>query len=381
MSLSDLDDPLLRSAKSGAFHARRYGANNSAAFYAKPDVLDFLDEWVSLAKSGTGERGIVNLAAARANAPRRRKKGLISLVNPCGEINLRDREFCNLSEVVIRAGDDFESLRDKLTSATWLGVLQSTLTYFPTLSPQWVSSCEEERLIGVSLTGQMDNPGLLTPEVLRLSREHVKNTARKVAKLLGINVPAACTTSKPSGTVSQLCNSSAGLHPRWSLYYLRNVIVATTDPLYRMMVDQGVPTKEINGGSSSAILTFPIKSPDGAITRHDMTALEQLEWYERVQTNWAEHNCSATIYVSDGEWISVANWVYDHFDILNGISFFPKQDHAYEWAPFEECSKDEYERQLMAFPDLDFSKLRDYEDYDNTDGAKEFACSGDKCLI
>lgn len=375
ISLSDLSDEAMRRIKTPPYNPRLHGANNSAVYYEKPSILDFLDEWVDLAKSGQGERGIANLWAARKNAPHRRKSKLIQGLNPCCEIALRNKEMCNLTEVIIRAGDDFETLRDKLTSATWLGVIQSMFTYFPQLTSEWKENCEEERLIGVSLTGQMDNPGLLTPEVLQLSREHVKNVARKASKILGINMPAATTTTKPSGTVSQLTNASAGLHPRWAKTYLRNVQISKMDPLYLLMVDQGVPNKDVNG--SSAILSFPIKSPDGAITRHDMTAIDQLEWYHKVAVNWSEHNSSTTIYVGRNEWLTVAAWVYDHFDELNGVSFFPKEngDSTYDWLPYQDIPEEEYNRLAEGFPALDYSRLPEYEAYDQTEGAKTYACS------
>ncbi len=383
ISLSDLINEAMRHAKDPGCHPRRFGANNSTIYNSMPDILTFLDEWVSLARSGRGERGIANLWAARRNAPHRRKSKLITGLNPCGEVTLRAREFCNVTEVVIRPDDDFESLRDKITSATWLGVIQSTFTDFKHLGPQWKENCDEERLIGVSLTGQFDNPGLLTPEILRLSKAHTVNVARKAAKILGINMPAATTTVKPSGTVSKLVNSSAGLHPRWSKYYLQNVEISKEDPLYRMLIDQGVPSFDAPEADHTAIVSFPIKSPEGAITRHDLSALEQLQWYEKLVENWCEHNASCTVYVGKNEWLSVAAWVYDHFDKVNGIAFFPKDEakQSYPWMPNVEITQAEYEKLAGEFPNIDFNRLSDYENDDQTTGSRELACAGGACEI
>jgi ribonucleoside-diphosphate reductase alpha chain len=381
LSMSDLTDTSMRRIKVPPYHERLNGANNSAAYHEMPDILDFLDEWVSLAKSGQGERGIANIWASRKSSPHRRKSKLIDGVNPCGEVNLRNRGLCNVTEVVVRSTDDFESLRDKITTATWLGVIQSMFTLFPYIPSAWKENAEEERLIGVSLTGQQDNPSLLTPEVLKYSKAHVLNVARKAAKILGINMPAACTTTKPSGTVSQLVNSSPGVHPRWAQYYMRRVMISKTDPLFRVMVDQGVP--HLDKGPSTAVLEFPIAAPDGCVTRKDLSAIEQLEWYQRVTDNWCEHNASCTIYVGRDEWLKVATWVYDRFDKIRGVSFFPtdEKEHTYEWLPYEEISKDEYSRLAESFPELDYSRLADYESTDMTEGAKELACHAGRCEL
>jgi len=381
LSMSDLTDQAMRSLKTPPYNPILHYANNSAAYYEHPDILDFLDEWVNLAKSGQGERGIVNIYAARRNAPHRRKSKLIEGTNPCGEVPLRNKGLCNLTEVIIRASDDFETLRDKITTATWLGVIQSTFSNFKEISPKWRENAEEERLIGVSLTGQQDAPSLLTPEVLRLSKAHVINVARKAAKILGINMPAACTTTKPSGTVSQLTNSAPGLHPRWSQYYVRSVMLSRTDPLLRLLQDQKAPTRLVN--SNDAIVSFPVAAPDGCITRKDMSALDQLNWYKRIAENWTELNPSCTIYVGHDEWLKVAAWVYDNFNLINGVSFFPKNEneHTYEWLPFQEITREEYLRLRDEFPQIDFSKLPDYEGTDMTDCSRELACAGGNCEI
>ena len=384
ISLSDLEDTAIRNCKRGTFHPRLYGANNSATFYSKPDMLTFLDEWVALAKSGSGERGIANLWAARKNAPTRRKGKLIQGMNPCGEVTLRNREFCNLVEVVVRTDDDFESLRDKVTTAAWLGTIQSTFDYFPALHSDWHDNAVDERLVGISLSGQMDNPDLLSGEVLKLLRQHATNTCRKAAKILNINMPASCTTVKPAGTTSQVVNSSAGIHPRYSPYYVRNVMISTNDPLFAMMRDQGAPIfyPKANG-ESTAVIQFPVASPKNAITRHDMSAPEQLEWYLKNVTNWTDMNASATVYVDQHEWLSVANWVYDHFDRVNGLTFFPKMEHdnLYEWTPFQEIQQDEYEALAEKFPSIDYEQLSNYEKSDQGDGAKELACAGGACEL
>lgn len=384
ISLSDLEDQEIRNCKRGAFHPRLYGANNSATYHNKPDMLTFLDEWVALAKSGSGERGIANLWAARRNAPARRKGKLIQGLNPCGEVTLRSRQFCNLVEVVVRSEDDFESLRDKVTTAAWLGTIQSTFDYFPALHSDWHDNAVDERLVGISLSGQMDNPGLLSAEILKLLKQHATNTCRKAAKILNVNMPASCTTVKPAGTTSQVVNSSAGIHPRYAPYYVRNVMIATNDPLFAMMRDQGAPIfYPKSNGESTAVIQFPVASPQNAITRHDMTALQQLDVYLKNVTNWTDMNASATVYVDQDEWLAVANWVYDHFDRVNGLTFFPKSedDNLYEWTPFQEIKQDEYEALAEKFPAIDYDQLPNYEKIDMTTGAKELACAGGACEI
>jgi len=401
ISLSDLSDNELRncknfkrvnSIKDEAERARemvklqrRFGANNSAVYYSRPDIFTFLDEWSALGRSGTGERGIANIGGARRHAPHRRKSKLIQGINPCGEVALRDREYCNLSECVLRPGDDFETLRDKLTTAAWLSVIQSTYTHFPNLPDLWRENCEDERLCGVSITGQYDNLSLLTPEVLRLSKNHVVNTCRKAAQTLGINMPTATTSMKPSGTLSVVADCSPGLHPRWDKYYLRSIQIATNDPLFMLMRDQGVPYFIPSGnGNSTAVLQFPVASPNGAVTRNDITAQDQLEYYKRVSTNYTEHSASCTIYVAEHEWLSVANWIYDNWDIINGLTFFPKEDGAngYGWTPYKSLTEEEYDKLANQFPEVDFSRLPDYDcGTDLTEGAKEIACAGGACEI
>lgn len=419
ISLSDLDDEEMRIAKVGAYPQRRAMANNSAVYHTKPDAVTFLKEWAALAASGTGERGIFNLQAARSMAPRRRDASQILGTNPCAEIQLRNRQFCNLSEIVVRPDDDLDELLDKAETAAWLGVIQSTFTDFPYLSPEWKKNCEEERLLGVSITGQMDAPELLTPDALKAMKARVLKVARRAAGVMGIPVPTATTCVKPSGTVSQLVDAASGLHPRYSQYYIRRYRIASFDPLFKMLRDQGVPASPENGQRkkdwerarkididntekgnpfevcpiyragedwspslvNTWVLSFPIKSPKDAVTRDEMSAIDQLEWYKKVQTCWCEHNASITVYVKDDEWIEVANWVHKNWDIVNGISFLPYDGGKYEQTPYEEITKEEYEKLVKEFPEIDYSQLSKYEQEDNTQGSQALACVGNVCEL
>ena len=385
ISLSDLDDKEMRHAKEWPFPIKRAMANNSAIFRDKPSAAQFLKEWASLALSGTGERGIFNLNAAQSKAPSRRYAPKIQGTNPCGEIMLRDMQFCNLSEVVIREDDDLDSLLDKVETATWLGVIQATFTDFPYLRKEWKKNCDVERLLGVSLTGQMDNPSVLTSDCLKALKSRVLRISRKAAKILGINVPTATTCVKPSGTVSQLVDSASGVHPRYSNYYIRRYRISSRDPLFEMMKDAGIKaTPEVGQQSSNAttwVLEFPVKSPDGCITRKDVSALEQLSHYKNLQHNWCEHNASMTVYVRDDEWFEVGNWVYKNWDIINGVSFLPYDGGKYKLAPYEEIDARTYERLIKKLPVIDYKQLSKYELQDNTQGKGEYACVGDKCEI
>ena len=385
ISLSDLDDKDMRHAKEWPFPIKRAMANNSAVFREKPSAAQFLKEWASLALSGTGERGIFNLSAAQSRAPSRRYAPLIQGTNPCGEIMLRDMEFCNLSEVVVREDDDLDSLLDKVETATWLGVIQSTFTDFPYLRKEWKKNCDVERLLGVSLTGQMDNPSILTSEALKALKSRVLRISRKAANILGINVPVATTCVKPSGTVSQLVDSASGVHPRYSQYYIRRYRIAARDPLFMMMKDAGIKAHPENGqteeDATTWVLEFPVKSPDGCMTRKDVSALDQLSHYKNLQHNWCEHNASMTVYVRDDEWFEVGNWVYKNWDIINGVSFLPYDGGKYELAPYEEIDARTYERLIKKLPVIDYTQLSKYELEDNTQGKSEFACVGDKCEI
>jgi len=385
ISLSDLDDEEMRHAKDWPFPIRRAMANNSAIYRNKPSAADFLVEWGVLAKSGSGERGIFNLLSAQNKAPSRRYAPLIQGTNPCGEIMLRDMEFCNLSEVVVREDDDLDTLLDKVETATWLGVLQSTFTDFPYLRKEWKKNCGVERLLGVSLTGQMDRPSLMNSEVLKALKSRVIRISRKASTALGVNMPVATTCVKPSGTVSQLVDSASGCHPRYSQYYIRRYRISATDPLFTMLKDQGVPCHPENGQDEETattwVLEFPVKAPEGCLTRKDVTAMDQLSHYKNLQLNWCEHNASMTVYVREDEWFEVGNWVYKNWDIINGVSFLPYDGGHYELAPYEEIDHYTYESLIKKFPNINYSKLSQYELEDETQGSREYACTGDKCDI
>ncbi len=385
ISLSDLDDTEMRHAKEWPFPIKRAMANNSAIFREKPSAADFLVEWGALAKSGTGERGIFNLQAAQAKSPSRRYAPKIQGTNPCGEIMLRDMEFCNLSEVVVREDDDLDSLFDKVETATWLGVIQSSFTDFPYLRKEWKKNCDVEALLGVSLTGQMDNPSVLTSDALKALKSRVLRISRKASVVLGTKMPAATTCVKPSGTVSQLVDSASGVHPRYSQYYIRRYRISSRDPLFRMMKDKGIKASpevgQQEGNATTWVLEFPVKSPDDCITRKDVTALDQLKHYKNLQHNWCEHNASMTVYVRDDEWFEVGNWVYQNWDIINGVSFLPYDGGKYELAPYEEIDVHSYERLIKTLPLINYTDLSAYEMEDNTQGKAEYACIGDKCEI
>ena len=385
ISLSDLNDKDMRHAKEWPFPIKRTMANNSAIYREKPSAAEFLREWAELALSGTGERGIFNLEAAQSKAPSRRYAPLIQGTNPCGEIMLRDMQFCNLSEVVVRPDDDLDSLLDKVETATWLGLIQSTFTYFPYLRKSWKKNCDVERLLGVSLTGQMDNPALMNSEALKALKSRVIRISRKASKLLGVNMPTATTCVKPSGTVSQLVDSASGIHPRYSQYYIRRYRIAARDPLFKMMKAMGIPAHPEVGqkkkNATTWVVEFPIKSPEDCITRKDVTALEQLHHYKNLQHNWCEHNASMTGYVREDEWFEVGNWVYQNWDIINGVSFLPYDGGHYKLAPYEEIDHRTYERLIKKLPRIDYKQLSKYELEDNTQGKAEYACNGDKCEI
>ena len=385
ISLSDLDDKEMRHAKDWPYPIRRAMANNSAIYKSQPSAAEFLKEWASLALSGTGERGIVNLEAAQSRAPSRRYAPLIQGTNPCGEIMLRDKQFCNLSEVVLRPEDDLDSLLDKVETATWLGVIQSSFTYFPYLRKEWKKNCDVEALLGVSLTGQMDNPTLMNCEALKALKSRVLRISRKASSILGTKMPAATTCVKPSGTVSQLVDSASGVHPRWSQYYIRRYRIAARDPLFQLMKEKGIPCHPENGqtkkNASTWVLEFPIKSPKGCVLRKDVSALSQLKHYKNLQHNWCEHNASMTVYVRDDEWFEVGNWVYKNWDIINGVSFLPYDGGHYKLAPYEEIDRRTYESFIKKVPLIDYSELTKYELEDNTQGKQELACNGDKCDI
>lgn len=395
ISLSNLTDERMREAKSGAWwvsNPQRALANNSVAYKEKPEIGTFMDEWVSLYKSKSGERGIFNRDATRKTVAKlgdRRDPNYEFGTNPCSEIILRDREFCNLSEVIVRASDTEETLARKVRLATVLGTWQSTLVDFRYLSSEWRKNCQEEALLGVSMTGIMDchltNGGdgmhkLKT--VLRELRELAVKTNADYAKKIGVNPSAAITCVKPSGTVSQLTDSASGIHARHSEYYIRTVRADNKDPLCKFMKDIGFPN-EADGmkPDHTTVFSFPIKSPK-SVYRNDLTALQQLEMWLIYQENWCEHKPSVTITVREHEWLEVGAWVYAHFDKISGISFLPHSDHTYKQAPYQECSVAEYEALAAKIPtNVDWSGLCKYEKEDNTAGTQTMACSGDKCEL
>lgn len=393
ISLSDLDDEAMRHAKEGQFYIlepQRSMANNSAVYNEKPTTQQFLEEWLALAKSGTGERGIFNRAAVLNQVPERRRKFLEKELqyvgtNPCGEIILRSKQFCNLTEVVARPSDTEETLIEKVRIATILGTYQATLTYFPFISKEWKDNCEQELLLGVSITGHWDCPIVRNEKFLQKLKRVAIETNEKYAKKFGINPSTCVTCVKPSGTVSQLVDAASGIHPRFSEYFIRRVRISATDPLFEMLKDQKIPYYPEVGQSvenaTTFVLEFPRKSPKGAITRHQLSAIDQLEYWKKVKVNYTEHNPSCTIYVKPHEWIKVADWLYENWDVLGGLSFLPSSDHVYQLAPYEDITKGKYENLMKDFPELDFSRLVLYEKDDETQGAKEFACVAGVCEI
>lgn len=394
ISLSSLDDDRMRNAKSGAWwenNGQRALANNSASYKSKPDMETFMDEWVALVKSKSGERGIFNRQAAKNQIKRlgdRRNPNYDFGTNPCSEIILRDREFCNLSEVVIRADDTPDTLARKVRLATILGTFQSTLTKFRYLSSDWQKNCEEERLLGVSLTGIMDNEitngraGDL-PDLLEHLRHVAVDTNKEYAHKLKINESAAITCVKPSGTVSQLVDAASGIHARHASYYIRRVRADQKDPICQFMIDKGFPAEPcVMKPTHTMVFSFPMKSPEHCITRNDMTAIEQLELWLTYQQYWCEHKPSVTITVRDEEWMEVGAWVYKHFDEISGISFLPHSDHTYRQAPYEDCTKEQYEALLAKIPStVDWSELSKYEKEDNTTGTQTFSCTAGSCEL
>lgn len=394
ISLSDLDDEAIRDSKKGQFYlkeAQRMLANNSAVYMSKPTTPEFLDEWTSLVKSGSGERGIFNRGGLVKTLPPRRlnqwRGGEFPAwgTNPCGEIILQSKQFCNLSEVVARADDTEETLMEKIKVATILGTYQSSLTYFPYLSKEWKKNCEKERLLGVSVTGQWDSKVARDPEVLERLRKYSIEVNKKYAKRFEINPSTCITCVKPSGTVSQTVDCASGMHPRHAPYYIRRVRISATDALFKMLKDQGVSYYPEVGqtleNATTFVLEFPVKSPDGAIYKDDISAVEQLEHWKIVKKHYTEHNPSVTISVGEDEWILVADWIYENWDLVGGLSFLPRSNHVYQLAPYETITKEKYEEMLKQVVDLDFSKIVTYEVDDETEVKKELACVSGTCEV
>lgn len=395
ISLSDLSDDRMRTAKSGEWwkdNVQRALANNSFVAKERPDVGVFMKEWLSLYESKSGERGIFSREASKKQAEKygRRDPNHDFGTNPCSEIILRSREFCNLTEVVIRGDDTPETIAKKVELATILGTFQSTLTKFKYLGKKWEENCEEERLLGVSLTGILDNEytnGKNTTLELSVLLESLRAVAVDTNKVwaakLGIPQSTAITCVKPSGTVSQLVDSASGIHARHSPYYVRTVRSDKKDPLAKMMIDMGFPYEDdVMKPDHTYVFSFPVKSPENAIYRKDMSAIEQLELWLTYQRHWCEHKPSITVSVKEEEWVDVGAWVWKHFDEMSGVSFLPFSDHVYRQAPYQDCTKEEYEALLAKMPkNVDWSKLADYEKVDATTGSQELACVAGACEI
>ena len=394
ISLSNLSDDRMRHAKAGQWweaNPQRTLANNSACYTEKPDIGIFMDEWKALYDSKSGERGIFNRESSinmAARNGRRETEGWEFGTNPCSEIILRDREFCNLSEVVVRHGDTPQTLKEKVYLAAILGTIQSTLINFKYLSSMWKKNCEEERLLGVSLTGIMDNkytngkdgdPSLLLQEL----KEIAVNTNKEWAKKIGINQSVAVTCVKPSGTVSQLTDAASGIHARHNKFYIRTVRGDKKDPLTKMMSESGFPVEDdVIKPDHTSVFSFPMKVNGNAVFRTDMTAIEQLELWLIYQKNWCEHKPSVTISVREHEWMEVGAWVYENFDYMSGVSFLPFTEHTYQQAPYQDCTEKEYKNLQKKMPkEVDWSRLSDYESMDMTIGAQELACVAGVCEI
>lgn len=407
ISLSNLSDDRMRHAKSGQWwvDSPEFAlANNSACYTEKPDIETFMREWLSLVESKSGERGIFNREASQKQALRNgRRDGEYTFgTNPCSEIILRDRQFCNLSEVVVRHGDSFDDLKQKVRIATILGSLQATLTDFRYLSKAWKINTEEEALLGVSLTGIMDHPVLSGQEAMKDNGEgsgefmkqelkdwldELKNVAIETnlewSEKLGIKQSTAITCVKPSGTVSQLVDSASGIHPRYSPYYIRTVRADKKDPLAKFMKDRGFPVEDdVMKPDSTYVFSFPMKAPEDAVFRDDRNAIEQLEHWLTYQRHWCEHKPSVTIYVKDNEWMDVGAWVYRHFDEMSGVSFLPHSDHTYRQAPYQEITEAEYYDWVKRMPvDINWKDLGLYEFEDRTTSSQTMACSGGICEV
>jgi ribonucleoside-diphosphate reductase alpha chain len=392
ISLSNLTDERMRDAKTGAWweaNPQRALANNSVVYKEKPEIGTFMEEWVSLYKSKSGERGIFNRDACQKTVAKlgdRRDSTYEFGTNPCSEIILRDRQFCNLTEVIVRTNDTMESLARKVKLAAILGTWQASMLHFPYLSSEWKKNCEEEALLGVSLTGILDNAMMRDQHGLKANLENLKQHAidinKEWAKKLGINAAAAITCIKPSGTVSQLTDAASGIHARHNEYYIRTVRADRKDPLCQMMIDKGfVHEPCVMKPDSVMVFSFPMKAV-GSVTRIDMSAIEHLELWLTYQRYWCEHKPSITVTVKEHEWMEVGAWVYKHFDEISGISFLPHSDHSYRQAPYQDCTKAQYEELSSIMPkNVDWSELTKYEKVDTTVGTQTFACSGDKCEL
>ncbi len=404
ISLSDLDDNDIRDSKKGTFYInepQRMLANNSAVYMQKPSNTEFIEEWTALMKSGSGERGIFNRGSLAHTLPERRIKVLKEYkgyfdksgkniigpigTNPCGEIILQSKQFCNLSEVVARAEDTEKTLLKKIRLATILGTYQASLTNFPYLSKEWKEHCRKEALLGVSITGQWDSKVVRDPKTLLKLKNEVVKVNEQYAKKFGINASTCTTAVKPSGTLSQTVDCSSGMHPRHAPYYIRRIRIAATDSLFKMLKDQGVPYHpEVGQSAESAttyVLEFPVKSPEGSTYKDDVSAIDQLEHWKMVKVNYTEHNPSVTVSIGENEWIEVANWIYKNWDIVGGLSFLPRDNHVYQLAPYEAIDEKKYRELSERLKHIDYSKIITYEKSDELDVKKELACVAGVCEI
>lgn len=393
ISLSDLDDLEMRDAKKGQFYMtepQRSISNNSAVYNQKPTNVEFMDEWVALMKSGSGERGIFNRGGLATTLPERRIKALKGYIgnlgtNPCGEIILQSKQFCNLTEVVCRSDDTEATLMNKVRIGSMLGTFQSTLTKFPYLSKEWKEHCEAERLLGVGLTGQWDCPAVRNPKTLAKLREEVIRVNRLYAKRFGVSESTCTTCVKPSGNTSQTFDCSSGMHPRHAPFYIRRIRMLPSDALFKMLRDQGVPyfpeVGQTMENATTFVMEFPVAAPKGSIYKNDISALELLEYWKMVKVNYTEHNPSVTISVSENEWLAVGHWVYENWDLVGGLSFLPRDNHVYQLAPYEEIDEKRYKELLARVDHIDFSKIITYEQRDEIDVKKELACVGGVCEI
>ncbi len=401
ISLSDLDDADLRDAKKGPFYytdPQRHMANNSAVYVTKPTNKELMEEWIALMKSGSGERGIFNRSGLVETLPQRRLKllkekgyihggtvtGIIG-TNPCGEIILRSKSFCNLTEIVARAEDNEESLLRKIRLATILGTYQATLIKFPYLSKEWHDNCQQERLLGVSITGQWDSKAIRNSHVLQKLKQRAIVINRAYAKRFAINPAAAITCVKPSGTVSLVVDCASGMHPRYAPYYIRRIRISASDTLFKMLKDQGVPyypeVGQTEDRATTFVLEFPVKAPRGATYKNDLNAFDQLEHWKNVKTNFTEHNPSVTVSVSENEWIDVVDWVYKNWNIVGGLSFLPRSEYVYRLAPYEEIDEAHYRELTKRLKNIDFSQIVSYERTDETEAKHELACVAGACEI
>lgn len=392
ISLSELRDVDVRDSKKGKFwkdNPQRSMANNSAIYEVKPPIGDFLEEWTAIVNSGSGERGIFNRGGILNQVPERRAKKLKNQkqigVNPCGEIYLRSKQFCNLTSIVVRPDDDVANLLRKMRLATIVGTYQATLTNFHYLSDEWRKNCEEEQLLGVSITGYYDNDIVRNDATLEALRQEAVDTNIAYTTRFGVNPSTAITCVKPHGNSGQLLGVGSGMHPWFSKYYIRRVRISALDPLYQFAKDHGVPSHPEIGSTdlnaTTYVLEFPVKAPEGAITSDEVSAIEMLTEWKRIKTHFTEHNPSVTVYIDDDEWLDVASFIYKNWDIVGGLSFLPRTDHVYELAPYEAINEAEYQKRVQAIGVLDFEKLSDYERSDHTTGAKEMACVAGLCMV